>query len=79
MHNTCNVEKDLFLYHIFSSKARCTFKTLYRLMDSFFWLDTIHMEIGMVNCVYQGVTGYNFPNENCISFSLTSFLSKQIV
>ena len=43
MYNTRYVQKDLFLYHIFSSKAKCAFKTLYRLMDSFFWLDTIHL------------------------------------
>ena len=31
--------------------------TLYGLMDSSFWFDTI--KIGMDHCIYQGVTGFN--------------------
>ena len=71
MYNTCNVQKDFFLYHIFSSKAICTFKTLYGLMDSFFWLDTIHLGWSIV---YIKGSQVIISNENCISFSEIVFV-----
>ena len=50
------------------SESRYMFQlTLYALIKSFFWFDTINL--GSPINIYRGVTGFKFQMKYCISFS----------